>query len=90
MIEIELFISLISLLGMAGVSRHETRFIGFAVSLLGNICWIVIGLMTWNVAFLFLFGGYFIFNLIGMHDEYATWREMRRMKRKYESINHYK
>lgn len=71
---IELVLSGISILGMACVSRHEMRFTGFYISLMGNIGWIIDGYYNNNVSFLFLFSGYFIFNAIGMHDEYATWK----------------
>jgi hypothetical protein len=58
------------------------RFPGFYISLMGNIGWIVVGYITMNISYLMLFGGYFIFNAIGMHDEYATWRRVREAKQK--------
>ena len=79
---IEIILSCISILGMACVSRHEMRFPGFYISLMGNIGWIVVGYITMNISYLMLFGGYFIFNAIGMHDEYATWRRVREAKQK--------
>ena len=78
---IELILSGISILGMACVSRHEMRFAGFYISLMGNIGWIILGILTANTSFIILFSGYFIFNAIGMHDEYATWRAINRIKK---------
>jgi len=80
---IELVLSAISILGMACVSRHEMRFTGFYISILGNIGWLTLGICTANISYLILFGGYFIFNAIGMHDEYATWKMIYDTHKKY-------
>lgn len=80
---IEIILSGISILGMACVSRHEMRFVGFYISLMGNIGWLVDGYYTSDISFLILFSGYFIFNAIGMHDEYATWHKVCHVNNKY-------
>ena len=80
---LEIVLSGISILGMACVSRHEMRFVGFYISLMGNIGWLILGFLTANVSFLILFGGYFIFNAIGMHDEYSTWKRVYEAHKKY-------
>jgi hypothetical protein len=74
---IEIALSAISLLGMALVARHETRLFGFIICSAGNIGWIVYGLYIWHVPYLLLFGGYLIFNSVGVHDEYATWKKIK-------------
>jgi len=79
---IEGIFSVVSLIGMACVSRHEVRFFGFIICLIGNILWLTLGILTCHTPYLLLFGGYFIFNAIGMHDEYATWRRVREAKQK--------
>jgi len=79
---IEIIISLVSLLGMALVARHESRFFGFFLSSVGNILWLILGICTMNVSYLVLFGGYLIFNSIGMLDEYGTWKKIRQYKQK--------
>lgn len=84
MIEVELVLTVISLIGMAGVSRHETRGFGFLVCLLGNVGWIVVGYMTAQLPIILLFAGYLIFNSIGVHDEYTRWKVMRDVRSKYK------
>lgn len=74
----ELVFSAVSLIGMAAVSRHEYRLAGFIICAFGNILWITWGLIIWHVGYLVLFGGYFIFNSIGTHDEYVIWNQMKR------------
>ncbi len=73
----------VSILGMACVSRHEMRFYGFTISAIGNILWIIDGYVTNNVSYYILFGGYLIFNLIGIHDEYASWRKIYTFNKQY-------
>lgn len=80
---IEIILSGISILGMACVSRHEMRFVGFYISLAGNIGWLVDGYYRSNISFLILFSGYLIFNAIGMHDEYSTWRKIYTLNKQY-------
>jgi len=66
---------------MALVSRHEWRFIGFILSGIGNILWLLwILLGNIGCSQLLLFGGYLIFNSIGVLDEYGTWKKIREYK----------
>lgn len=74
---IEICFSIISLIGMAGVSRHEFRFLGFIICAGANVAWIALGFMIWHIPYILLFGGYLIFNTIGVLDEYATWKKIR-------------
>jgi len=78
----EIILSGISLFGMAAVSRHESRFWGFFICLIGNVGWLVIGFLSGHTTYLILFGGYFIFNAIGMHDEYAIMKHIHAIKSK--------
>jgi hypothetical protein len=77
---LEISFSAVSLLGMAMVARHETRLWGFITSAVGNVFWIIYGIFIWHVPYLVLFGGYLIFNSIGIHDEYATWCKIHKIK----------
>jgi hypothetical protein len=66
---------------MGLVSRHEWRFIGFILSGIGNILWLLwILLGNIGCSQLLLFGGYLIFNSIGVLDEYGTWKKIREYK----------
>ena len=67
---IEIILVIISLIGMAFVSRHETRLIGFLTCAIGNVGWILHGISISHIPYVILFLGYLPFNLIGLHDEY--------------------
>ena len=67
---IEMILVIISLIGMALVSRHESRLTGFLVCSIGNLGWILHGISISHTPYIILFLGYLPFNLIGLHDEY--------------------
>ena len=79
-VTIEVILSAVSLLGMAGVSRHELRFLGFILCGVANVAWIILGITIGHIPYIILFGGYLIFNSIGAHDEYSTWKKIRSIK----------
>jgi hypothetical protein len=66
---------------MACVSRHEFRIIGFTISAIGNVLWLL-WILLGNVGCsqLLLFSGYLLFNSIGIHDEYAIWKKVKEIK----------
>jgi uncharacterized membrane protein len=78
---VETYLAIVSLIGMAFTSRHETRILGFLVCSVGNILWLY-WILNGNSGSLLLFGGYLLFNLIGVHDESISWMKIREFNKK--------
>lgn len=78
---VETYLAIVSLIGMAFTSRHETRILGFLVCSVGNVLWII-WILNGNPGSLLLFGGYLLFNLIGVHDESISWMKIIKFNKK--------
>lgn len=66
------FIALVSLIGtlFTALSSRKNRLIGFTVSGLACIAWIIYGILTIQYVIVFQFAGYMIVNSIGVYSNY--------------------